>query len=477
MTPVKHGKNIILIPIILVAIIWYATSRIKLPIALDTGWSAPIAVASTQNGFAGGGSLYKWHDTLVQVDGQCEWVPHSSIVSSSTCLTWVHDPKSTNFWTQQPAFTLPGCYALYLPAFDEASDKVMLAGGYIENNVLHMSALFAHLSANRGIQIETKKEWAKDQESLLGKTGTNVTLNDPPERTKRSSRNYPSFGGGIIAGSEVYVAFSISAYTFFDTGPTPGIGDGPYYHGVFHSMDLGETWQMEQVSDTDSFDFSIRRTKANLYFFANGVVGKSRGLALWFSRKPAEGSSWEPPKAVAWAVPYGVDERYSAVADGDTIHICWLDNRHETKYWLSLARSGRGNYEVAYCGRKDSDSRWRKDVILSRGIMFAYSPSISAEGDKVVVAWAGAQTAHAWPFEGDPSDIYYATSKDDGKTWSRPLQVTDLATNGITSASVRVAIQNGVIHLFYAQGRYDRDAQVSQQGGWPVYYQQRTFPN
>jgi len=57
------------------------------------------------------------------------------------------------------------------------------------------------------------------------------------------------------------------------------------------------------------------------------------------------------------------------------------------------------------------------------------------------VAWAGAQTAHAWPFEGDPSDIYYATSKDGGKTWKKPLKVTDRFKDGITSGSARVALQ------------------------------------
>jgi Neuraminidase (sialidase) len=102
---------------------------------------------------------------------------------------------------------------------------------------------------------------------------------------------------------------------------------------------------------------------------------------------------------------------------------------------------------------------------------------MSVEGDKIVVAWAGAQTAHAWPFEGDPSDIYYATSKDGGKTWKKPLKVTDRFKDGITSGSARVALQNGVIHLFYAQGKWDNDTQVNHQGGWPVYYQQRAFPD
>jgi Neuraminidase (sialidase) len=74
-----------------------------------------------------------------------------------------------------------------------------------------------------------------------------------------------------------------------------------------------------------------------------------------------------------------------------------------------------------------------------------------------------------------PNDIYYVTSKDGGKTWAKPLKVTDNVKDGIRTSGPQVAVQNGVIHLFYVQGKEDRH--LSRQAPWPVYYQQRPFPN
>jgi Neuraminidase (sialidase) len=74
-----------------------------------------------------------------------------------------------------------------------------------------------------------------------------------------------------------------------------------------------------------------------------------------------------------------------------------------------------------------------------------------------------------------PNDIYYVTSKDGGKMWAKPLKVTDNAKDGIRTSGPQVAVQNGVIHLFYVQGKEDRH--LSRQAPWPVYYQQRPFPN
>jgi Neuraminidase (sialidase) len=99
------------------------------------------------------------------------------------------------------------------------------------------------------------------------------------------------------------------------------------------------------------------------------------------------------------------------------------------------------------------------------------------EGNRIVVAWSGNQVSRSCPWQGDPNDIYYATSNDCGKTWARPLRVTDVAKDGITAARPQVAIQSGVIHLFYVQGNYDPRLQVWNQGPWPIYYQKRQFPD
>jgi hypothetical protein len=121
-------------------------------------------------------------------------------------------------------------------------------------------------------------------------------------------------------------------------------------------------------------------------------------------------------------------------------------------------------------------------VILSEGLLYAYSPSISVEGDKVVVVWAGVKNDKDGRNEYDPSDIFYATSKDGGKNWTRPMQVTDGFKAGITSGRPQVALHNGVIHLFYIQGKLNYREVSSgmaklNQPPWPICYQQRPFPD
>ena len=162
------------------------------------------------------------------------------------------------------------------------------------------------------------------------------------------------------------------------------------------------------------------------------------------------------------------------------MHVCWLDSRHERRR-ANPVYPGRENYEVAYCHRKDSDASWSKDVILSKGLLYAYSPSISVEGENIVVAWAGANDKDGHN-EFWPNDIYYAISKDGGNTWTKPVRITEGFKDGITSGRPQVALHNGVIHLFYIQGKLNYE-EVSagmvklNQPPWPIYYTQRPFPN
>jgi hypothetical protein len=107
---------------------------------------------------------------------------------------------------------------------------------------------------------------------------------------------------------------------------------------------------------------------------------------------------------------------------------------------------------------------------------------MSVEGDRIVVAWAGVLTAPDWHNECDANDIYYRTSKDGGKTWATSLKLTDSAKAGITAGRPEVALQNGVIHLFYIEGKLNLKQEspgltTLNQPPWPIYYTQRPFPN
>ena len=456
----KLDKGTIFLLVLLVGLVAFLVSRVSTRrlIPLDQGWSQPIAVTGTQSADLGGGDLYKWHDTLMLLQDRYDY---SS--KSSTCSLMIRNNDSSNSWTQIPISDVPGDCAFPCPAFDEANDRIMFERGYIESNQLHMGAVFIHMAADGRIRIDAERTWTRDQESLLGKTGPSVTLNYPAiiGLKLKANRDYPGFGKGILIGSEACIPFSLRTKTII---PPKTISDGPSRSGVFHSTDFGKSWQMEKVAEWDAGEPEMCRTKGYCYYF--GMTGGG----IWFSEKPVTGGAWSEPKFLTKT--FAGRRGGCAVAENDTVHFCWLDRRHE-KWRLNIDRPYAGNFEVAYCRRKDSDSAWHKDIILSKGLLFSYWPSMTVKGDKIVVVWQSEESNQP----GHSSDIYYATSKDGGKTWSKPLKVTDRAKDGLTSERPQVALLNGVIHLFYAQGQWDRHAQVRDQGSWPVYYQQLPFPN
>jgi hypothetical protein len=451
----KHHINAILLGILAIGIVAFYISHIRWPIPLDQGWSQPIAVTGTQNADAGGGNLYKWHDTLMLVQDRYDYS-----TKSSTCSIIIRNTDFSNSWTQLPVSDIPGDCTFYCPAFDQTNDRIMFERGYIENNQLQMGAVFIHMTANGRIQIEAERRWTRNQESLLGKTSPNVTLNDPAIMGLKVNRDYPGFGKGILTESEACIPYSLRAKTFT---PPNTLSDGPYTSGIFYSTDLGKTWLIEKIADLDAGEPEVCRTKDYYYYF--GMTGGG----IWFSRKPVEGGLWSEPKFVTKT--FAGWRGGGAVAEDGTVQYCWLDRRHEKWRPRIETPSGLGNYEVFYRQRKDSDSAWRKDVAVSKGILFSYWPSMSVEGNKIAIAWVGATDKNG------SHDVFYVTSKDGGETWSKPLKVTDHAKDGFTSERTQVALQNGIIHLFYAQGQENPQAQVSQQGSWPVYYQQRPFPN
>jgi hypothetical protein len=285
--------------------------------------------------------------------------------------------------------------------------------------------------------------------------------------------------GGNIEESQIRVPYCIDACPVERKGHQVGLrGDLEVSaNGVLASFDGGQTWRAQPIGGTYSGWPVVVRTTGAYYYFAKAIMGTP--FELWYARCALDSEVWSLPETMNKSVARKLSENLHAAAEGDTLHLCWLDARHE-KTRLSLMRPREENFEVAYTHRKDSDRAWAKDIILSKGLRWAYSPSLSVEGDNVVVAWAGAPSG-ARNGEHDPSDIYYAFSKDSGLSWTRPLRVTDGFKSGITSARPQIVLHNGVIHLFYVQGKLSYQHVSAgmiklNQPPWPIYYQQRPFP-
>jgi hypothetical protein len=430
----------------------------KFPI--DDLWTSSVKVTESKDGLVGGVDLYSLHNTAIALQGLDD--------GSATCFLM---NSNGNSWTKTQLTGIPRGYLWAYPAIDQASDRVFFEDGYMQNDQLVMNVLVGRMTGNLKVQDAMEKQWIMDKKTLFGQPSSNIRLNDP------GKRDWPSLGVGLINGSDFCIPYRIIGMAGLG-GKGIIIRNSLFQNGVFHSPDFGMTWQIEKISDFEAWLPSICKTKGYYNYFA---IKNDQG-DLWCSRKAIIGSSWEEPKVITQTFcNSALYWKYVAVADDDTVHVCWLDRRHE-KTRFNLEAPDRNNYEVAYCHRKDSDTGWSKDTILSKGLFYSYSPSMSVEGDKIVVAWSGIQASGDWHYQNGPNDIYYVTSKDGGKTWTKPLRVTDGAKDGITSGEPQVMLLNGVIHLFSIQGKRDRQ-QLSpgltklNQPPWPIYYTQRPFPD
>jgi len=373
-------------------------------------------------------------------------------------------------WREQPLTNVAKQYT-FKPTVDQSGGRMLFDQSYVEKQRLEMNALFARMTKNGEFQIEAERKWTVDKKTLFGETSSTVLLGETEKR-----QGLGMLGTGVINDSDMYLPFCLGGTTY--RAGTP-YAEGPFTSGVFHSTNSGVAWQMERISDFESEDPSVCRSKNYCYYFT--PRGLSQGYGMWFSRKPVGGDSWEKPGELTktYATTYG---RYAAAAEVDTVHVCWMDCQNDMKRF-NVDGPNIENDDIVYCHRKDSDSGWSKEVNLSKGLLYSYPPSMSVEGNDIVVAWAGIRSAGKHHNEYDQNDIYYVTSKDGGETWTKPLMVTDRAKDGITSGKPQVLLLRGVIHLFYIQGALEESRKISpgltklHQGPWPIYYQHRPFPN
>jgi len=403
--------------------------------------------------------LFKWQNTIIGLYGDKE----------TKCLLM----KNNNSWTEASFSGVSTEYLQGYPSIDPFNDTILFGQSCWEEGRITMNVLVGHMANDLKVRDTIERNWSVDKTALFGKDDPNIKLVMPGKRY---------CGGvdiGIINGPDLYIPYHVEGQKVTQWGKKYMTENGPASSGVFHSSDSGATWQMERISDIVAEWPSVLRTE-NFYYYIS-PRGITPGYELWFSRKPVNGSSWDKPKTLTKTFAFGMGGYYAAVGEGDTAHICWMDRRHN-KWRFNIDAPPIENDDIVYCHRKDSDSRWSKNIDLSKGVLYCYAPSISVEGNNVVVAWAGIQNAGKYHTDYDPNDIYYVTSKDSGKTWTKPLKVTDGAKDGMTAGHPQVMLLNGVVHLFYIQGKMDLQ-QLSpgltklNQPPWPIYYTQRPFPD
>ena len=432
------------------------------PVASDTAnWSKPEVISHSDDSLGSSFMFYKWNNSLMALNNDTKSLELYLLQSDGQHWERVNEDSS---FGKEARCTLLNC--------DPVSNRFISVNGKLIGDKLELPFINGSIEKDKNILINWKSVLQADKTVFFGLTGTNVTL---PSYYNSSLGS--AYIGGIFNGSAIYIPYCIQGETHHGKGTI--MAEGPFDNGVFCSEDDGKTWQIEHISK--SFSESPHICKSEKYYYYFATIPADR-LELWYSRKAIQGDPWSKPVTITKnIILLGDDFTSVATRAGDTVHVCWLDRRHLNERLL-LIDAYHGNYEVAYSRCRDSDGEWSKDVILSKGLKYAYCPVMSLEGDKIVIAWAGAQSAPDGHYEFDPNDIYYVTSNDGGKAWTKPMQVTNGAKDGLTAGRPQVALLNGVIHLFYIQGKMNLKELSPglvklNQSPWPIYYTQRPFPD
>lgn len=432
----------------------------KSPEQIDPNWTPPISVTDSHDGLAGWVSMHGFHGTLVGV----------SPVRRGAARLLLLD-RAKNAWSELPVPSVPVGYIWAYAAIDSHKGTILVPDDYAEGEQLVIKALMGTISGNRGLHGVTETQWMTDKKALFRESGSHISLTGPMVKPGVPNRNVAGLGIGVLHGSDFYIPFSFAAKTYI---PPNTWSNSPFSAGVFHSDDSGNTWRMEKASDWEGGAPAICRTTERIYYFAT-YPG-----CLWSSGKRLQSDEWDASSIVTKKLSIAMG-RYDVTGEGDTAHVCWMDRRHN-KMRFNLTGPPIENNDIYYRHRKDTDSKWDKEVWLSKGLLYCYAPTIAAEGDNVVVAWAGIRDADKSHTYMNPNEIYYVTSKDGGRTWTKPLQVTDGAKDRKTAGMPQVALLNGTIHLLYTQGKQAAAEELSpgltRMGGepWPIYHTSRPFP-
>lgn len=414
---------------------------------LDSNWSSPIKISETDEGLGVSFYAYKWDGMVLTLHSVGKANDKYDCSLSQDGITWRHGVLAgfSGFFVTPIIVTTASNRLVFI------SSKNSLTNAYYAIRTISLDADF-HVNE-------------------IGNQEVSITPKLPSDQYVYG----PVSGYGSSRGSEYFVPYTIRTMIRHGNMEEP---PSSYPVGLFYSSDGGKSWQQKAVLDRQAWGADIAALKHEFYFF--DYVQWGFGGDLWFSRQDIDQHSSNSEVLTKTC------DGFTMANTDDTIHLCWLDSRHEhipSQMSMFLFGSGeRKSYEVFYRHITDSNSKWGKEILISKTSRYAYSPTISAEGKNVIIAWAGTgKPAEKYHDDYSPNDIYYSVSKDNGETWSEPVRVTDNMPQGMTGGCPQVILLNNVIHLFYIEGKYQKNPSVSglsliRQPPWPIYYTQRPFP-
>lgn len=156
-------------------------------------------------------------------------------------------------------------------------------------------------------------------------------------------------------------------------------------------------------------------------------------------------AQWEPDMRLTNASGHsrmGDNNARTIVAEGDTIHVVWMDQRD-------------GNSEIYYKRSLDGGDSWDMDTRLTDNQYVSALPALAVNGLMLHVAWY--DTRDSGNFE-----IYYKRSQDGGITWEPDVRLTfDYEYSWYPS----LVLTNTNVHVVWRESRA---------GNYEIFYKRST---
>jgi hypothetical protein len=427
LTPLKLViAAVVLLLLIGVLLSWAKTS---IPFAVDTKWSKPVPM-----------------DNVICL---CHWNGTAVAIGSGGVLRILNQAGQ---WEEKSVAELePAENGSCLPLFvDREGPDAMFLDVRFSNKVeaVHSLVPVTMTPPNKPV-AERKIPLQVDADALFGKPGENAGF---------TREVHMLYGGGFVDGAEFYVPYAACSDQVTEritsTGThQKGIESGPSQRGFLWSGNRGRAWQLIPLAQLNTAGQSgmYRVGSTDCYLAADF------GRNLWVLTKGSTATNWSQPALLCGTL----NGSYLATAAERTLHLCWMDMRLKKglgSFIYGDSDVGRKNNQVYYRHYRDSDGKWSKGIKLSGSLSYCERPTMSVEGERIVVAWHNLGekrgiTRRISPYAS--AAIYYAASKDAGRTWSSPSKIEHSEDSAGNYPCPNVILHQKVIHVFY-NGIYQR---------------------
>jgi hypothetical protein len=261
-----------------------------------------------------------------------------------------------------------------------------------------------------------------------------------------------------------------------------------------HSLDNGTNWGTD-VNLTTTAGVAYHPSVA----VSDSIVhvawtDMSAGPQIYYTRSLDNGITWETAKLITPSAPAAGKNLASIAVSDSLVHVVWMDMRAvpqiyytrsldngvtwetdrsispDSSQFPSIAvsdslvhvvyadfRYGEAFPKIYYLRSLDNGTTWETEQMLADSFASWY-PSVAVSGSYVHVVWPDSR-------HGDPSEIYYKRSLDNGTNWGTDTRLTD---NPSESREPSVAVSDSIVHVVWHD---DRD------GNWEIYYKRNPTGN